>query len=830
MMISRNRIRIGSREESDPKVGILGAIIGAFLSLASIVSAQGGVINVAEHPLFPVVPNDNQDDTANLEQLVSLVDELEDAELYFPPGVYDFGNSISNEKLRQNLYFLGIEGIRFLGSTSSETRFRFHGRYQYGISLLASVDITFENIVLEYAKKPMTQGYLTGIDPQGLYVDVTIMSPYLEPSTLSDPFLLETINRFQVHDPVQRKIRTGTGEIYLQDPEAQSPTPLGQGVYRFHLAWPQSYALNATQLQDIVVLKTSEHGSFFNAVSQNTVLRNIVFRNSPSAGYYESNCYNTIIDSCTIAPADGDFISTNRDGINVSNSRLGPVIYNTTIKATGDDCICLRSGWFIVDSVSNNGTTVHMYGSNDPLIQPGDQVEFFNQSDLSSKGVGTVSSVGWGGFVDPPEAFEYTLTFASPVNAAIGDSAIDVSGTCSGFILAGNNIGGNYARGMLIQASNGYIIGNRIEGSSLGGIIMSPEAEILEAGWVRNVEVAWNEISGVGINRPTACQAGAIVVSFSPGGNAFISTPKIWDTSCQNFNISIHDNTIKNVGSCGVLLTNVDGASVYGNKIWSNHWNPETWNSTAHVPENSGLGMKRPYGAIQLERCDNVTITNNEIDAAPTTYPENRAIFVPEYDDPNELSRNCTNVTATNNRRVFHTSFEHGRGSANDWESVETEPSYYYKTTSAWSHQDQELLFSFQNWGLYGMDLTAPYFLDRQTSVAQLNQASMEITVDEPDDIQFYFGSSQRNGNVSMSVEARDNLNNLISTSTFVNNAATLDGSSSAPFWTPKFISLPSGATGNWKFTFTRSSSNSAELFVDDIVIGSGNYDPISIP
>jgi len=473
-----------------------------------------------------------------------------------------------------------------------------------------------------------------------------------------------------------------------------------------------------------------------------------------------------------------------------------------------------------------DGAIVEMLGSNDPLIRVGDEIEFFKQADLSHRALARVGQVQNLGFSGTSGAFEYRLTLTAAVQVDPGDSAIDASATSEGFIIAGNVIGDNYARGMLIQASNGYIIGNRIQRSSLGGIIMSPEALILEAGWVRNVEVAWNEISGTGIAVPgNIAQAGAIVVSLTPGSNHLFSTPKIWSTACENYNISIHDNIIKNVGTCGVLLTNVDNAEVYSNKIWSNQWNPEPRGTLYANQQSAAFGMTTPYAAIQVERCENISITNNEIDAAPGLSGEDRSLLVPSYGD----SRDSTNVTASLNRRVYHTSFERGLGASSDWATVEPYSPHYYNPTGAWTHQDQELLFSFQNWGLYGMDLTAPYFLDRQTSVAQLNQASMEITVAEPDDIQFYFGSSHRNGYVSMSVEARDNLNNLISTSTFVNNATTLDGSSSAPFWTPKSISLPSGATGNWKFTFTRSSSNSAELFVDDIVVGSGlhqNYPP----
>lgn len=45
----------------------------------------------------------------------------------------------------------------------------------------------------------------------------------------------------------------------------------------------------------------------------------------------------------------------------------------------------------------------------------------------------------------------------------------------SPFLLKNNTIQNHRARGMLIKASNGTIEGNRIENSSLGGIIITPE-------------------------------------------------------------------------------------------------------------------------------------------------------------------------------------------------------------------------------------------------------------------------------------------------------------------------------------------------------------------
>ena len=83
-----------------------------------------------------------------------------------------------------------------------------------------------------------------------------------------------------------------------------------------------------------------------------------------------------------------------------------------------------------------------------------------------------------------------------------------------------------------VQASNGTIEGNLINGSTLGGIIITPELSWGEAGFVRNLIVKGNHITNVGYGKQSY---GAIAL----GATAYIDKRRAFDKG-RRFTLNVY--------------------------------------------------------------------------------------------------------------------------------------------------------------------------------------------------------------------------------------------------------------------------------------------------
>jgi hypothetical protein len=147
----------------------------------------------------------------------------------------------------------------------------------------------------------------------------------------------------------------------------------------------------------------------------------------------------------------------------------------------------------------------------------------------------------------------------------------------NGFVLRNNTIENHRARGMLIKASDGIIEGNLINGSTLGGIIITPELSWGEADFVRNVVVANNRVMNVGYGKQSygAIALGATApvrnhVSHLNVGNMHdmsngLSTRPPFDTGRGHRNVSLINNTVSQIETWGLWITSSTGVIVKDN-------------------------------------------------------------------------------------------------------------------------------------------------------------------------------------------------------------------------------------------------------------------------
>jgi hypothetical protein len=168
----------------------------------------------------------------------------------------------------------------------------------------------------------------------------------------------------------------------------------------------------------------------------------------------------------------------------------------------------------------------------------------------------------------------------------------------NGFVIRNNTIREHRARGILVKASNGIIEGNMIDGSSLAGIVLSPEIKgWFEAGNSWNVDIRNNVLKNIGgyeYGSPASPQAGAISVvaygrkGFSPAG--------------AQRNIRIVDNLFDNCRGVNALIVSADNVVIEGNTFRNTHGES--------TDQGRGWGIDTGY-AVWMDRVSGIEWENN---------------------------------------------------------------------------------------------------------------------------------------------------------------------------------------------------------------------------
>ncbi len=225
----------------------------------------------------------------------------------------------------------------------------------------------------------------------------------------------------------------------------------------------------------------------------------------------------------------------------------------------GDDAIAIHGIYsFVFDARDNTLVINHnSFRPGDPLrlFDPGGRpageavvesirpLENFASTRKSSRA--TLSDTTSGPF------FEVTLDRVLAANfdyLASNPAAIG-----SGYVLRGNTIRNHRARGMLLKADRGLIEDNTIDGSTMGGIVLTPEFWWNEACYSRDVTIRHNTVRHVAY---APDQLGGVVI-------AAIGTAPLAGYGHQH--IVLEDNRFENINGLNLLITSAEDVLVKDN-------------------------------------------------------------------------------------------------------------------------------------------------------------------------------------------------------------------------------------------------------------------------
>ncbi|MBO4953697.1 MAG: S-layer homology domain-containing protein, partial [Clostridia bacterium] len=264
---------------------------------------------------------------------------------------------------------------------------------------------------------------------------------------------------------------------------------------------------------------------------------------------------------------DDRVFSTVADAAHIQRLEVGPKIYNSRFCNMGDDGFNNYGRFYrAAERISDKEFVLATGTSLDSLFE-GDTLRLYsaNGDGLGDAKVASITELpNYVNKADLDVSYDansfsaknfYRIKLETAVKGVEPGSWItNASRNCSGFEIKNCYYGNIRSRGILIKGSDGVVEGNTIYNTGSAGILLAPEFNWMEAGFVRNVVVRNNTLIQNGDRNQ-----GAIYV-YSMLGR-------------ENRDITIEGNTIRDCAYEAMDLTCIKGLIVRNNVVESR--NPE---------------------------------------------------------------------------------------------------------------------------------------------------------------------------------------------------------------------------------------------------------------
>ncbi len=496
----------------------------------------------------------------------------------------------------KNLHDLEIvaEGVSLIFTTPEVSSVRFdHCR-----------NVTFRGATLLRDPLPYSQGRIVALGPKRKTVDIRIDRGY--PTNLEYP---HAFGRFW---PI---LYDGEGH-WAEDlfPYYGSPERLGPDIFRLsgrgapaglirlgsHVAWNGYGAtdLDLIECQDMKIIGVTIRGGVGFCVHENQ---------GDGRNYYS---YDVKYPAPPRGATEKPLLASNFDAFHSTSMRHGPTLENCHFEGMGDDGIAIQGKYALVEEVKGSAIVLRPRYTAD-FSRAGDTLRFNDPDGVFAGEARVVSThpvaytpnqpppANLHEFQDPATAFYQAVTLDQAVPARFGWLAANASACGDGFVIRHCTVHYNRARSMLIKASDGLIEDCTVEGSCLGGIVLTPEMDFWdESDYSRNVVIRHNTLINENYNqRPGWYQAGALTVAACER-DAYVPLPG------GHRNIMIENNTFQDDDGANVVISSAQGVTLTGN-----HFVQPMRHENAR---GSALGVN-PGALIWLTECSGVKISGNTL-------------------------------------------------------------------------------------------------------------------------------------------------------------------------------------------------------------------------
>ena len=509
---------------------------------------------------------------------------LDSRPLFQAAVTYASNNHIPNVTAdRGKYFFLSLNSPYqhvFLRNISSVTvDFQYSDLYfQQGniiaIDTSGTTNFTLKNFTVDYLRLPFTQLTVTGVDVPSQTVRVKQSGNYPLPSTFDSITVPATgyniSGYFLFFFRNGRQLRT-TGRMETAGPFNDTSvhiTSTGPGS--------DATAIGSIQPGDTMVFT---YRAGLAAIRGDTAagftLQNVAVYASGFIGVSTYLSSGSVIDHVQVIPRPGTdrLISTNADGIHLSQAGANNVVTNNTVRRGCDDALAIDGQWYAIVNAPNSGASVKVKRNIVPPIAIGTSFDFINDKTAALVGAATVTAE------DPPPSQQtgasgelITLTLDHAINGLdvnFGMTPTDPALRGGGTVFSGNLVQEeNFVRGIYPAGVKNVTVTDNLTESTNGPGILIEQDEALSYGYktgpssgitIKNNIVdnalGWGAASG-----GVVFSGGAINVVAYDQNFAWVSTQPL-------SNISIAGNFVSNSIRSGIRMENVAGGQVTGNTI-----------------------------------------------------------------------------------------------------------------------------------------------------------------------------------------------------------------------------------------------------------------------
>lgn len=460
-------------------------------------------------------------------------------------------------------------------------------------------NVTVRGLVIDYDPLPFTQGKIVKLSDDKKIHEIELFDGY-PPAEMARNF------KYEIFSAETRTL--ATYDHYPQKVEVID-------AKHIRVINGQGSAKEPEKVGDLIVIgaEYAPHGSIPHAVecagNVNVRLEKIDLYASNCFGFLEYNCDGSTYLRCRIdrrSPesdpvkrADPRLRSLDADAYHSKHAIKGPAYIECVAKYMGDDAINICGDYHM--AMECKGAELRVLAKGNMNIAVGDPVEIFAYDGRRLPDAKLVKVERVGKITDAEKAFllkqrmdegtrtkwnadAYKVTLDREVDLPMGSLIASARRMGNGFQVQGCDFGFNRSRGILIKASDGKVIGNKLTENWGPGILVSPEYWWLESGSSNNVEIRDNVITG--------CRARPIFVHAQGGAN--LISGKAAPSGAHN-NISVVGNTIANSPVPNIEITSTENLKIENN----------TFVSPKDAKPNQEM--------VKVVNCTQVTQTNNVV-------------------------------------------------------------------------------------------------------------------------------------------------------------------------------------------------------------------------
>lgn len=421
--------------------------------------------------------------------------------------------------------------------------------------------VSVSGLTIRHDPLPFTQGKIVAMSSDAKSYTVELANGY--PSNMDNPVYFPPRPTGYVFDPRTRQWKRGTYDLSFT-----SVSRVGDRTFRFDLANPVHHAV---ALNDLMAFRGVGRQMIVIDHCANMDMQDVTVEASGGFGIHEDegdgdNHYRRFRVTYPPKPVGAEedpLMSNGADAFHSSGVRVGPKIEDCTLEGMPDDGIAIHGMYGQIASRKGARLVVGtIYGIQ---AEVGDTYRIYD-SKGNLKGEALIEEIKRHPGYIPSRKSSFDA-FASPAYFDVSldrTVLVDFDGlVCSkerfgaGFVVKNNVIRNNRARGILIKSSDGLVEGNTIDGSTISGILVAPEAYWMEADFARNVKIRGNLIRNTGY-------ATAASWTFPVGAISIVADGL---EAMGNQGIVIEHNTFENIDGVNLMVSNAKAVEISNNRF-----------------------------------------------------------------------------------------------------------------------------------------------------------------------------------------------------------------------------------------------------------------------